>query len=106
MSATTTDKPRPVIRSKKLDRMAAEDEQLGRGSAGDRLFFERNPDRNYRARLATSYEVAALEMIPEASGCAVRRTVSMDARAPDRPRLPDAAVRVRAAADRALRQYR
>jgi hypothetical protein len=46
--------------------MAAEDERLGRGSAGDRLFFENNPDRNYRARLATSYEVAWFEMMPEA----------------------------------------
>jgi hypothetical protein len=38
--------------------MAAEDDRLGRGSADDRAFFERNPDRNYRARLATAYEVA------------------------------------------------
>jgi hypothetical protein len=38
--------------------MEAEDERLGRGSVGDRLFFEDNPDRNFRARLATAYEVA------------------------------------------------
>jgi hypothetical protein len=52
-------KPR---RSKKLDRLAAKDERLGRGSADDRAFFESNPDREYRARLATPYEVAAFEM--------------------------------------------
>jgi hypothetical protein len=55
----TIDKPR---RSKKLDRLAAEDDRLGRGSADDRAFFERNPDREYRARLATPYEIAAFEM--------------------------------------------
>ena len=57
MSTTTDtiDKPR---RSKRLDRMEAEDERLGRGIAGDRLFFENIPNRNFRARLATAYEVA------------------------------------------------
>jgi hypothetical protein len=49
-------------RSKKLERLAAEDDRLGRGSADDRAFFENNPDREYRARLATPYEVAAFEM--------------------------------------------
>ncbi len=68
MSTTTdtADKQRPIIRSKKLDRMMAEDERLGRGSVGDRLFFEDNPDRNYRARLATAYEIAWHEMMCEA----------------------------------------
>jgi hypothetical protein len=56
-------KPR---RSKKLDRLAAKDDRLGRGSADDRAFFENNPDREYRARLATAYEVAAFEMRVEA----------------------------------------
>ena len=52
MSATdTADKPR-------LDLMEAEDERLGRGIAGDRAFFEDNSNREYRARLATPYEVA------------------------------------------------
>ena len=55
----TIDKPR-------LDRLAAEDDRLGRGSADDRLFFQRNPNREFRARLATPYEVAAFEMIAEA----------------------------------------
>jgi hypothetical protein len=58
----TIDKPR---RSKKLDRMAAEDDRLGRGSADDRAFFQNNPNREYRARLATPYEVAAFEMMAE-----------------------------------------
>jgi hypothetical protein len=57
-------KPR---RSKKLlERLAAEDDRLGRGSADDRAFFENNPDREYRARLATPFEVAAFEMRVEA----------------------------------------
>jgi hypothetical protein len=38
--------------------MEAEDERLGRGIAGDRAFFENNSNREYRARLATPYEVA------------------------------------------------
>jgi hypothetical protein len=59
----TIDKPR---RSKKLERLAAEDERLGRGSADDRDFFQRNPAREYRARLATPYEIAAFEMMAEA----------------------------------------
>jgi hypothetical protein len=62
MSNTHTDNPR---RSKKLERLAAEDDRLGRGSASDRA-FARNPHRNFRARLATSYEMAALEMMPDA----------------------------------------
>ena len=59
----TADRPR---RSRQLDRMAAEDDRLGRGSAADRAFFQRNPERNFCARLATPYEVAALEMMAEA----------------------------------------
>ena len=53
-------------RRKKLERLAAEDDRLGRGSADDRAFFENNPSREYRARLATPYEVAAFEMRVEA----------------------------------------
>jgi hypothetical protein len=48
--------------SRRLNRLVAEDERLGRGSAADRAFFERNPHRNYLARLATPYELAAFEM--------------------------------------------
>lgn len=59
----TIDKSR---RSKKLERLAAEDERLGRGVADDRAFFADNPAREYRARLATPYEVAAFEMVSEA----------------------------------------
>jgi hypothetical protein len=58
----TIDKPR----RKKLERLAAQDDRLGRGSAADRDFFENNPSREYRARLATPYEVAAFEMRVEA----------------------------------------
>jgi hypothetical protein len=64
MTAFTTGRTKPR-RARRLDRMAAKDERLGRGSAADRAFFERNPDRNYGARLATAYEVAALEMMSE-----------------------------------------
>jgi hypothetical protein len=64
IESPSANKPR---RSKRLDRMMAEDERLDRGSVGDRLFFENNPDRNYRARLATAYEIAWHdEMTPEA----------------------------------------
>jgi len=48
----------PRERRSQLDLMEAEDQRLGRGVAGDRVFFEDHPNREYRARLATPYEIA------------------------------------------------
>jgi hypothetical protein len=57
----------PRERRSQLDLMEAEDDRLGRGVAGDRAFFEDHPNREYRARLATPYEVARHdEMNPNA----------------------------------------
>jgi hypothetical protein len=51
MSRTTQSKQR------RLERLIREDEQ----SIDDSAFFARNPDRNFRVRLATSHELAAVE---------------------------------------------
>ena len=59
METSTANRP---CWSRRLERMAAEDERRGRGSADDRAFFKRT-GRKYRARLATPYEVAAFEMM-------------------------------------------
>jgi hypothetical protein len=52
--------------SERLEQLLAEDERLGRGSASDREFFACNPDRTYRLRPATRYEIAVLEDLVEA----------------------------------------
>jgi hypothetical protein len=51
---------------RRLRRLIREDEERGVGSIQDAAFFEQNPDRNFRIRLATPGEIAATEMINNA----------------------------------------
>src|SRR5436309_845154 len=44
-----------------LKRLSNQDDRNGKGPEDDRAFFEKFPDRSYRARLATTNEVAILE---------------------------------------------
>jgi hypothetical protein len=48
---------------RRLERLICEDEKRGVGSIQDAAFFEQNPDRNFRMRLATPGEIAATEII-------------------------------------------
>jgi hypothetical protein len=48
---------------RRLNQMMAADEAAGRGSVSDRAFFEANPNRRYRMRLATQYEITAAEIL-------------------------------------------
>jgi hypothetical protein len=48
---------------RRLERLIRKDEKRGVGSIQDAAFFEQNPERNFRMRLATSGEIAATEII-------------------------------------------
>jgi hypothetical protein len=48
---------------RRLDQAVADDEKAGVGSIDDRDFFEQHPERNFRMRLATPGELAAIEAI-------------------------------------------
>jgi hypothetical protein len=47
---------------RRLERALAEDDRRGVGAAEDAAFFEANPDRTYRMRLATLGEIAAFDV--------------------------------------------
>lgn len=47
----------------RLEQLVAVDEEQGRGSISDRVFFENNPQRRYRMRLATPAEIATATLI-------------------------------------------
>lgn len=49
-----------------LERLIRKDEERGIGSIQDSAFFEQNPQRNFRMRLATPGEIAATEIISNA----------------------------------------
>ena len=48
---------------RRLQRLIREDEERGVGSIQDSAFFEQNPQRNFRMRLATQGEIAVTELI-------------------------------------------
>jgi hypothetical protein len=45
-----------------LTQLLAQDENQGKGSDEDRIFFEKNTSRNYRIRIATDAEVKMQEI--------------------------------------------
>jgi hypothetical protein len=51
------------INQKRLEQLSAQDERLKMGSEDDRNFFAQHPERQYRVRIATPYEVAVLEIV-------------------------------------------
>jgi hypothetical protein len=48
---------------RRLERLIRKDEKRAVGSIEDAAFFEQNPKRNFRMRLATPGEIAATEII-------------------------------------------
>jgi hypothetical protein len=58
----TKSRPQRAVQ-RRLERLACEDEERGVGSIEDAAFFEQNPERNFRMRLATPGEIAATEII-------------------------------------------
>lgn len=53
----------PMTLEEHLSRLMGEDEDRGTGSFADAAYFEAQPQRNYRMRLATRAEIEAMDRV-------------------------------------------